>query len=204
MRFGVVSIREAYAWGHANQSYKEELAWRDFWNHVAVHFPWSREVEFLEKRRDIIWENNQYKWQAFINARTGFPIVDAAIYQLKNTNYMHNRARMIVASFLTKDLHIDWRWGEEFFAKYLLDYDQNINIGNWQWAASVGADPKPLRIFNPDLQKKRYDPTENYITRHLPNNYNEQEIVNHKEVAQKAKELYNGILDNKKNALQRN
>lgn len=182
VRFGVISIRQVYeqlqakseklkAWWYSNawiETYISELAWREFWQHIAHYFPETMQVEFQEKRRWIRWINDESQFQAWCEGRTGYPIVDAAMKQLVTENRMHWRARMIVASFLTKDLLIDWRWGEEYFARYLLDYDRNVNMWNWQRSASVGADPKPLRIFSPILQAQRFDTSGEYITQYLP------------------------------------
>ncbi|USN56103.1 MAG: FAD-binding domain-containing protein [Candidatus Peribacteria bacterium] len=151
-----------------SNTYISELAWREFWQHIAHHFPFARYLEFQEKRRDLQWVNNPERFDHRKNGTTGYPIVDAGMRQLKATNRMHNRVRMIVASFLTKDLLIDRRRGEQHFADYLIDYDQNVNIGNRQRAASVGADPKPLRIFSPIRQSQRFDPQAEYILKRCP------------------------------------
>ncbi len=145
-----------------------ELAWREFWQHIAYHFPETKMVEFQENKRHIQWDGANMLYDAWCRGETGYPVVDASIKQLLKTNWMHGRARMIVASFLTKDLHIDWRLGEAFFKKHLLDYDENVNFGNWQWSASVGADPKPLRIFNPSLQSQKFDPEAKFIRQYIP------------------------------------
>jgi deoxyribodipyrimidine photo-lyase len=150
------------------QSYISELAWREFWQHIAHYFPETMQIEFQEKRRDIRWINDELQFQAWCEWRTGYPIVDAAMKQLTTINWMHWRARMIVASFLTKHLLIDWRWWEEYFARYLIDYDRNVNMWNRQWSASVWADPKPLRIFSPISQAQRFDPSGDYTTHYLP------------------------------------
>jgi len=172
IRFGIVSLRELYKKAIKNCgedcSFVKELAWREFWYHIKMNFLEFKDLEFLEKRRNIKWENNKRFIDAFIEAKTGYPIIDASIRQLKEENWMHNRARMIVASFLTKDLMIDWRIGEKFFMEYLLDYDEVVNIGNWQWNASVGPDPKPLRIFNPIIQAKKFDTEARFIKKYLP------------------------------------
>lgn len=179
VRFGLLSIRQVYEWvcgdhkdvsllSAGRQAYVSELAWREFWQHIAHYFPETMQIEFQEKRRNIQWVNDESQFQAWCEGRTGYPIVDAAMKQLVTENWMHWRARMIVASFLTKDLLIDWRWGEEYFARYLLDYDRNVNMWNWQRSASVGADPKPLRIFSPILQAQRFDTSGEYITHYLP------------------------------------
>jgi len=172
IRFGVISLKRIY--GKAieqaglNCQYVKELAWREFWYHVKHYFPELQNLEFQEKRRGIPWSDDQVIFRAFVEGRTGYPIVDAAIRQLHVEGYMHNRARMIVASFLTKDLFIDWRLGEDFFKEHLIDYDEVVNVGNWQWVASVGADPKPFRMFNPILQSKKFDPEAKYIKKYLP------------------------------------
>lgn len=210
IRFGIVSVRKIYNYvvnitGN-NDQFIKELSWREFWYHIKENFSYFNELEFQEKRRGITWINNENLFEAFINAKTGYPIIDAAIIQLKTENWMHGRARMIVASFLTKDLLIDWRWGEKFFMEYLLDYDEVVNVGNWQWSASVGPDPKPMRIFNPILQSNRFDPHAIYIKKYLPElkdiepsllhdplknrlSYH-RPIVNHYEMSKLAKELY--------------
>ncbi|MEZ0362035.1 MAG: deoxyribodipyrimidine photo-lyase [Hydrogenobacter sp.] len=169
IRFGILSLRHIYkkAEGRSEQFIKE-LAWREFWYHIALHYPEVRNLEFQEKRRSIRWENRENFIEAFFEAKTGYPFVDAGILQLKTEKWLHNRMRMVLASFLTKVLLVDWRIGEAFFKEHLLDYDEIVNAGNWQWSASVGADPKPFRLFNPILQAQRYDPECKYIKRYLP------------------------------------
>jgi deoxyribodipyrimidine photo-lyase len=172
IRFGLVSLREIYKKAlevaGADCSFIKELAWREFWYHIKINFLDFKNLEFQEKRRNIKWENNEEFIEAFREAKTGYPIIDASIKQLKLEGWMHNRARMIVASFLTKDLFIDWRIGEKFFMEHLIDYDEVVNIGNWQWNASVGPDPKPLRIFNPIIQAKKFDPHAIFIKKYIP------------------------------------
>lgn len=172
IRFGVISLRKIYkvalrAAGDDCQFIKE-MAWREFWYHIKLNFPQFKTLEFQEKRRKIQWQNDEKLYKAFNEAKTGYPLIDAAIIQLKQENWMHNRARMMVASFLTKDLSIDWRFGESFFMEYLIDYDEVVNAGNWQWNASVGPDPKPLRVFNPIIQAKKFDPDCKFIKKYLP------------------------------------
>jgi len=151
------------------QKYLSELIWREFYYHILYHRPEVEKTAFNPKYKDIEWENNEEHFQAWCDGLTGFPMVDAGMRQLKETGWMHNRVRMIVASFLTKDLLIDWRWGEQYFMKTLLDGDLAPNNGGWQWAASTGCDPQPyFRIFNPTLQGKRFDPEGNYIRKYLP------------------------------------
>ncbi len=169
IRFGILSLREIYkkVEGRSEQFIKE-LGWREFWYHIAINFPEAKELEFQEKRRGIIWENREEYIRAFEEGTTGYPIIDAGIRQLREEKWLHNRMRMILASFLAKVLLVDWRIGEDFFKKHLLDYDEVVNVGNWQWSASVGADPKPFRLFNPILQAQRYDPECQYIRKYLP------------------------------------
>jgi len=172
IRFGVVSLRKIYikALELAGEDcqFIKELAWREFWYHIKNNFPEFRELEFQERRRGLKWLKDEKLMRAFTEGETGYPIIDASIRQLKLEGWIHNRARMIVASFLTKDLLIDWREGERFFGEHLIDYDDVVNIGNWQWNASVGPDPKPLRIFNPIIQARKFDPDGTFIKKYLP------------------------------------
>lgn len=171
-KFGTVSIRETC------QTAKKlpqagtlinELYWRDFFTHIAFHFPFVFKSAFREQFRKIPWKNDMDKFKRWCNGETGFPIVDAGMRELNQTGFMHNRVRMITASFLVKDLHIDWRWGERYFARQLIDYDPAVNNGNWQWAASTGCDAQPyFRIFNPWLQQKRFDIDGLYVKKWIP------------------------------------
>lgn len=171
VRFGIISPRRLLLSARSSEDFYRELAFRDFWSHVMYHFPFVKEMEFQPKRRNIPWKYDEkakedfFKW---CRGETGYPIVDAAMKQLVEENWMHGRTRMIVCSFLTKDLLLDWRWGESFFKQHLLDYDENININTWQWGASVGTDQSPLRIFSPIRQSERFDPQAKYITQYLP------------------------------------
>lgn len=172
-KFGTVSIREVY-WTIHNALGKEhrligELFWRDFFTHVAYFFPEVFGKEFQEQYRKLSWRHNTKDFEKWCAGETGFPIVDAGMRELNQTGYMHNRVRMIVASFLTKDLRIDWRWGEKYFATQLIDYDPCVNNGSWQWAASTGCDAQPyFRIFNPWSQQQKFDPDCKYIKRWIP------------------------------------
>lgn len=213
LRFGLLSIRQLYHHATSKESpschadvFVSELAWRDFWYHIMHHFPETRTLEFQEKRRGLAWRYEAAQFAAWQKGKTGYPIVDAGMRQLRQEGWMHGRVRMIVASFLTKDLLMDWRIGERHFADLLLDYDENVNIGNWQWAASVGADPKPLRIFSPILQSQRFDPECTYIKRYVPELANEspvrihdplkyrlayyQPIVDHREMQRRARLMF--------------
>lgn len=150
-------------------TYVKELAWREFYYHILYHRPDVESGPFLERYRDLHWENRDDYFEAWKAGQTGYPIVDAGMRQLRETGWMHNRVRMIVASFLTKDLLIDWRWGERYFMQTLLDGDLAPNNGGWQWAASTGCDPQPyFRIFNPQLQGEKFDPQGNYVRRWVP------------------------------------
>lgn len=173
LRFGVISSREAW-WAIAQALGNEhpllrQLYWRDFFFSIGLYFPRVFTGCFNQQYNRIIWPDKQQWIAAWINSRTGFPIVDAGLRELKETGYMHNRVRMIVASFLVKDLHCSWRIGEKHFARELIDYDPCINNGNWQWAASTGCDAQPyFRIFNPWTQQQKFDPDCVYIRRWLP------------------------------------
>ncbi|PKN03695.1 deoxyribodipyrimidine photolyase [Candidatus Dependentiae bacterium HGW-Dependentiae-1] len=172
-KFGAISIRESY---HtikktfaSNHPLIRQLFWRDFFTHVAYHSPFVFGQPYHEKYKNLPWQNDKRMFDAWCWGKTGFPIIDAGMRQLNQTGFLHNRVRMIVASFLTKDLHIDWLWGEKYFAQKLVDYDPAVNNGNWQWAASTGCDAQPyFRIFNPWLQQKKFDPQCIYIKKWLP------------------------------------
>ena len=173
LKFGTCSVREAYyaiveALG-SEHPLARQLYWRDFFTHIAHHFPAVFGHAFLEKFDAVPWDNNEDHFRAWCDGETGFPIVDAGMRELNATGFMHNRVRMITASFLVKDLHIDWRWGERYFARHLVDYDPCVNNGNWQWAASTGCDAQPyFRIFNPWSQQRKFDTDCRYIRRWLP------------------------------------
>lgn len=172
-KFGTVSIREVYYAIQkrlgSSHALIRELYWRDFFTYVAFHFPHVFGNSFKKQYEKLAWENNKKKFHAWCHGKTGFPLVDAGMRELNTTGYMHNRIRMITASFLVKDLHIDWRWGERYFAEKLIDYDPSVNNGNWQWVASTGCDAQPyFRIFNPWLQQKRFDAQCTYIKRWVP------------------------------------
>jgi deoxyribodipyrimidine photo-lyase len=172
-KLGTISIREFYhsvlnELGEGHPLIRQ-LYWRDFFTHIAYHFPDVFRRAFKEKFRNIRWDYNNSMFHAWCSGKTGFPIVDAGMRQLNATGFMHNRVRMIVASFLVKDLHIDWHLGELYFASRLVDYDPCVNNGNWQWAASSGADSQPyFRVFNPWLQQRKYDPDCEYIRLWVP------------------------------------
>ena len=174
LRFGTISIRElarfAYLHGGAGaETWLSELIWRDFYQMLLARYPHTVTHAFQSKFDALIWPNPPGHFEAWCEARTGYPIVDAAMRQLNQTGYMHNRLRMVVASFLVKDLHVDWRWGEHYFAEKLIDYDLAANIGGWQWSAGVGTDAQPwFRIFNPVTQSENFDDGGKFIRRYLP------------------------------------
>lgn len=175
LRFGTVSIRQlaAAAWqqgGRGAQTWLSELIWRDFYHQILWHRPEVAAGHAFKPQYDALpWPNPAGHFEAWCAARTGYPLVDAAMRQLNQTGYMHNRLRMVAASFLTKDLLVDWRLGERYFADRLIDFDLAANSGGWQWAASVGCDAQPwFRIFNPVTQSERFDPQGKFIHRYLP------------------------------------
>ena len=173
LKFGTISAREAYyaIIEHLGSRHPllGQLYWRDFFTHVAYHKPTVFGHPYHEKYKNLEWDNDKKLFKAWCEGKTGFPIVDAGMRELNATGFMHNRVRMIVASFLVKDLHINWLWGEKYFAQQLVDYDPAVNNGNWQWSASTGCDAQPyFRIFNPWLQQKKYDPECTYIKQWVP------------------------------------
>ena len=179
LRFGTVSIRQLAleAWRRYKTSqgasvWLSELIWRDFYAQILANFPHVAERSFKSEYDAIHWDHGPHGkalFAAWCEGRTGYPLVDAAMAQINQTGYMHNRLRMVVASFLTKDLGIDWRWGEKYFAQNLIDFDLSANNGGWQWASSSGCDAQPyFRIFNPVTQSEKFDPQGKFIKRYLP------------------------------------
>ncbi len=170
LRFGTISIRSlADEAGGYNEIFLNELIWRDFYQMILWHFPQVVSQSFKPEYDKIRWRNKENEFDAWCQGQTGYPIVDAGMRELNETGFMHNRLRMITASFLTKHLLVDWRWGEAYFAKKLLDYDLAANNGGWQWAAASGCDAAPyFRIFNPYLQTKKFDPELKYIKQWVP------------------------------------
>ncbi len=217
-KFGTISVRETHAYvkKHLGETHGliTEIYWRDFFTHIAFHFPHVFKGAFRKQYNDLSWSKNKSDFEAWCEGKTGFPIVDAGMRELNATGYMHNRVRMIVASFLVKDLHINWQWGEKYFATKLLDYDPCVNNGNWQWAASTGCDAQPyFRIFNPWRQQDRFDPDCEYIKQWVPELQDldakaiqklekqrpllqidyPKPMVNHKEAAEFAKQMFKNI-----------
>jgi deoxyribodipyrimidine photo-lyase len=171
LRFGTVSIRGLAhtANGFKEKTWLNELVWREFYMMILDNFPQTAEYAFRPEYDRIKWVNNEQQFKAWCDGQTGFLLVDAGMRELNATGYMHNRVRMVAASFLAKDLLIDWRWGEHYFARKLLDYEMASNVGGWQWSAGCGTDAAPyFRIFNPDSQLKKFDPDLIYIKKWVP------------------------------------
>jgi len=165
-----VSIRELVRTALTlNETWLNELIWREFFMSILWHFPHVTDNSFKKKYDNIIWRNNEEEFDKWCNGMTGYPIVDAGMRELNTTGFMHNRVRMVTASFLTKHLLIDWRWGEAYFAAKLLDFELSSNNGNWQWAAGTGCDAAPyFRVFNPAEQTRKFDPDLAYIRKWAP------------------------------------
>ncbi|HXM87779.1 MAG TPA: deoxyribodipyrimidine photo-lyase, partial [Solirubrobacteraceae bacterium] len=179
LHFGCVSAREveqrtigdSRSPSAGRDAFRRQLCWRDFHHHVLLHFPRNAHSEFQQRYRGkLAWSRSTRSFDAWREGRTGFPLVDAGMRQLRREGWMHNRARLVVGSFLTKDLGIDWRRGERHFMRLLVDGDEANNNGNWQWIASVGTDPQPVfrRIYNPARQMQSYDPDGVYVRRYVP------------------------------------
>ncbi len=196
LRFGTVSIRHmmSKAIQQKNETFWNELIWREFFMQILWHFPHTKYASFKSKYDAIRWSNNEDEFQKWCDGNTGYPFVDAGMRELNATGHMHNRVRMIVASFLCKHLLIDWRWGETYFALKLLDYEQSSNVGNWQWAAGSGVDAAPyFRIFNPTEQIKKFDKDLVYIKKWIPelNDFSyPQPIVDHKFARERCLRVY--------------
>ena len=170
LRFGTISIRKlALIAREQNETYLNELIWRDFYQMIIFHFPKSAENSFKTQYDKIIWEKNEVHFDSWCTGKTGYPIVDAGMRELNATGFMHNRVRMVVASFLTKHLLLDWRLGAAYFAEKLLDFELASNTGGWQWAAGCGCDAAPyFRVFNPQAQQEKFDKSFEYIKKWVP------------------------------------
>jgi deoxyribodipyrimidine photo-lyase len=196
LRFGAVSIRKMvnHAANFQNETFLKELIWREFFMQIVWHFPHTVNASFRPKYDAVQWKNNEELFQKWCQGKTGYPIVDAGMRELNKTGHMHNRVRMIVASFLCKHLLIDWKWGETYFAQKLLDYEQASNVGNWQWAAGSGVDAAPyFRIFNPTEQVKKFDKDLKYIKKWVPELetlHYPKPIVDHKEARELCLKIY--------------
>lgn len=199
-RFGTISIREKARKAQSlSDVFLSELVWRDFYSMILQHFPRVEDQSFREKYEAIPWRNNEDEFAAWCNGQTGYPIVDAGMRELNTTGHMHNRVRMIVASFLTKHLLIDWRWGERYFATKLLDFDLASNSGGWQWAAGCGTDAAPyFRVFNPYTQADKFDKQRKYIKKWVPEIDTDQyaePIVDHKMARERCLATYKSALN---------
>jgi deoxyribodipyrimidine photo-lyase len=200
LRFGAVSIRKIIHQMSviSGETFLNELIWREFFMQILWHFPQTVNQSFKPKYDYIQWENDEIKFRKWCEGKTGYPFVDAGMRELNTTGHMHNRVRMIVASFLCKHLLIDWRWGEAYFANKLLDYEQSSNVGNWQWAAGSGVDAAPyFRIFNPTEQVKKFDAHLQYIRKWVPELDTAEypkPIVDHKEAREKCLRVYKEAL----------
>jgi len=199
-RHGTISIRnKARKALSLNETFLKELVWRDFYSNILQSFPHVVDGPFRPEYKDIPWENDEGQFKAWCEGKTGVPIVDAGMRQLNESGWMHNRVRMIVASYLTKHLLIDWRWGEGYFAEKLLDYELASNNGGWQWAAGCGTDAQPyFRIFNYDSQQKKFDKDYKYVTEWVPEygtpDYPAEPLVEHKWGRERALRVYKAAL----------
>jgi deoxyribodipyrimidine photo-lyase len=203
LRFGTISIRKVAKKARLlNDTFLNELIWRDFFMMILWHFPHVVDKAFKPAYDLIEWRNDENEFGAWCRGKTGYPIVDAGMRELNETGFMHNRVRMITASFLTKHLLIDWRWGERYFAEKLLDFELSSNNGGWQWAAGSGCDAAPyFRVFNPELQTKKFDPGLKYIRRWVPEFEDfgyQKPIVEHKFARERALNTYKKALDEAK------
>lgn len=201
LRHGTVSVRKMMkkATSEKNEVFWSELIWREFFMQILYHYPETVEESFYKKYDRIEWRNNEDEFEKWKKGETGFAMVDAGMRQLNTTGYMHNRVRMIVANFLCKDLLIDWRWGEAYFAEKLLDYEQSSNVGNWQWAAGSGVDAAPyFRIFNPNTQIEKYDEDKEYIKKYVEeygtDDYPEK-MLDHKEARERCLKTYKAAIN---------
>ncbi|WP_430409176.1 cryptochrome/photolyase family protein [Kordia sp.] len=196
LRFGTISVRACVQEGlkSENSTFLKELIWREFFMQILWHFPKSVTHNFKSKYDGIKWRNNENEFKAWCEGKTGYPIVDAGMRELNTSGYMHNRVRMVTASFLCKHLLIDWKWGEAYFAEKLLDFDLAQNVGNWQWVAGTGCDSAPyFRIFNPTSQVQKFDKAHEYIKKWVPD-YQEltypTPIVDHKHARERCLTTY--------------
>ncbi len=194
LRFGSVSVRKVILETMENKTFVSELIWREFFMQILFHFPDVVRNNFKRKYDGVQWRNHPQEFEKWKNGQTGYPIVDAGMRELNTTGYMHNRVRMIVAGFLCKHLLIDWKWGEAYFAKKLLDFELSSNNGNWQWSAGTGCDSAPyFRIFNPTEQVKKFDAERIYLKKWIPEldtlDY-PSPMVDHKSARARALETY--------------
>ena len=199
LRFGTVSIQQlARKALEDNDTFFNELIWREFYAMILWHYPKVVNKSFKPVYDNIEWVNDKQQFERWKEGKTGYPMVDAGMRQLAKTGYMHNRVRMVTASFLTKHLLIDWRWGEAWFAEKLLDFELSSNNGGWQWSAGSGCDAAPyFRIFNPESQQKKFDPDDKYVKKWIPELHSEkypEPIVNHKEARERCLKVFKKAL----------
>ncbi|WP_369993745.1 deoxyribodipyrimidine photo-lyase [Winogradskyella sp.] len=201
LRFGTVSVRKMMkkAIAENNETFWQELIWREFFMQILWHFPETRDEAFKKKYDRIEWRNNEDEFKKWREGKTGYPLVDAGMRQLNKTGFMHNRVRMLVGSFLCKHLLIDWRWGEAYFAEKLHDYEMASNVGNWQWVAGSGVDAAPyFRIFNPTTQIDKFDKDKKYIKKWVEEFDTDDypaKMVDHKEARERCLETYKSALN---------
>jgi deoxyribodipyrimidine photo-lyase len=203
LRFGTVCIRKLVKTTlNVSETWLNELIWREFYMMILWHFPHVEKSAFKKEYDHITWRNNEKEFELWCNGNTGFPIVDAGMRELNATGFMHNRVRMIVSSFLVKDLLIDWRWGEAYFAEKLNDFDLSANNGGWQWAAGSGCDAAPyFRIFNPTSQQEKFDADLEYIKKWVPEFGTDQypdPMVDHKEARERTLAVYKKALSERR------
>lgn len=206
IKYGIVSIREVHFWaiqrfGYFDNSFSRQLIWRDFFYQATynamIEKKWKFGTNWIEKMNDIIWDNNIENFKKWRKGETGIPLIDAGMNELNNHGTMHNRVRMVCGSYLVKNLNIDWRWGEKYFAQKLIDYDPIVNQCSWQWVAGTGFDAQQyIRIFNPYLQQIKYDPNFIYINNFLSRTKNIEEIIDFKKSVQEAKKRYQNLKSN--------
>jgi deoxyribodipyrimidine photo-lyase len=202
LRFGTIGYRKVIekALSVKNETFLDELIWREFYKAILYHYPETQDRAFKPKYDRIEWRNNEEEFEKWKSGQTGYPIVDAGMRQLNETGWMHNRLRMVVGSFLCKHLLIDWRWGEAYFAEKLLDYEMSSNVGGWQWVAGSGVDAAPyFRVFNPYSQTERFDKDKKFIKKWVPefesNKYPEP-MVEHKMARERCLETYKDAVKN--------
>lgn len=197
LRFGTISIRKVLREALKNETFLSELIWREFFIHVLYYNPHTVSHCFHKKYDNIEWLNNPNEFEIWCKGETGYPLVDAGMRQLNKTGFMHNRVRMVCASFLCKHLLIDWRWGEAYFAEKLLDYELASNVGNWQWVAGTGCDAAPyFRVFNPETQALKFDKNYEYISKWVPeykSGKNPEPVVDHKMARERAINTYKKV-----------
>lgn len=200
LRFGSVSIRKLFRDHKHKDVFISELIWREFFIHILYFYPNSSDSPFKSKYDCIPWRNNADEFKKWCNGETGYPLVDAGMRELNQTGFMHNRVRMVVASFLCKHLLIDWKWGERYFAKKLFDFDLASNVGNWQWAAGTGCDAAPyFRVFNPITQHQKFDKHSKYVSKWVPEwqNLDYRPMLDHAFARKRAIDTYKQALESK-------